>query len=389
MKNILLVFGGMSYEHDISVVTASQIYNKTRAENINLILFYVSRDNEYFVYESKKFILSDFSKKNFSDKSKKFKKVSFVSGENNILFIKSAFGLKEYMRAELAIFACHGGAGENGKLVSIFESVNISCSAGSFDSLSLCMNKFLFKQVMKGLHIPVAAGFKITEDEIESDFEMFLKRAKRLGFPLIIKSNNGGSSIGLFIAENETQFKQKLLQAFEFDKEVLVERLLKNTREFNVALIGTHDDFEVSEIDEPVKNEEILSFTDKYLSGGKGSKSGSKLGGGKVSSMANQSRKFPADISEELRDKIKKYACKIFKQLNLSGVVRIDFLFIEETKKLYVCEVNAIPGSLAYYFFNKNGILVNEVTLKLIEVAEKNRQNFNLINHDFCTEILD
>ena len=161
MKNVLLVFGGKSYEHDISVVTASQVYNKTRIQDVNLVPFYVSRENEYFLYEQKKFDLSDFSKKNFQARLKKFKRVSFVSGEDNVLFVKSAFGLKEYMGIDLAVFACHGGAGENGKLVSVLESVNISCSAGSFDALAVCMNKFLFKQTMKGLHVPVVSGFKI------------------------------------------------------------------------------------------------------------------------------------------------------------------------------------------------------------------------------------
>lgn len=388
MKNVLLVFGGKSYEHDISVVTASQVYNKTRIQDVNLVPFYVSRENEYFLYEQKKFDLSDFSKKNFQARLKKFKRVSFVSGEDNVLFVKSAFGLKEYMRIDLAVFACHGGAGENGKLVSVLESVNISCSAGSFDALAVCMNKFLFKQTMKGLHVPVVSGFKISQNDFETNYKWCFKQSQKLGYPVIIKSNSGGSSIGLFIANSEKEFKEKIELAFEFDREVLVEKLLKNTKEFNIAVLGTSDDFEVSEIDEPVKHEEILSFTDKYLSGGKSGKGQGKLSGTKSGSMASQTRKFPADIDDCLRKKIRKYAASIFKNLNLSGVVRIDFLFVEELNKLYVCEVNAIPGSLSYYFFNKGGILMNEVTLKLIEAAEKNRKNMSLVNSNFCTEIL-
>lgn len=390
MKNILLVFGGKSYEHDISVVTASQIYNKTRIQEINLVLFYISRENEYYLYDQKKFVLSDFSKKNFPLRQKKFKKVSFVSGENNTLFIKSAFGLKEYMNVESAILACHGGAGENGKLVSIFESVNISCSAGSFDALSVCMNKFLFKQTMKGLRVPVVSGFKISDYDFEANIKSYLKQAQKLGFPLIIKSNSGGSSIGLFIANSESEFKDKVMLALEFDREVLVEKLLKNTKEYNIAILGTSESYQISEIDEPVKTEEILSFTDKYLSGGKSGKGQGKLtSGGKSGSMAGQSRKFPADLDLSLKNKIRKYASIIFKSLNLTGVVRIDFLFDNETNKIYVCEVNAIPGSLAYYFFNNGEILMNEVTIKLIESAENNRKNFSLVNSDFCTEILD
>ena len=89
MKNVLLVFGGKSYEHDISVVTASQIFNKTKLEDIKLIPLYLSRNNEFFVYLEKRFNIKDFSIKNFKSRDKKFKKAAFVSGENNKLFIKS------------------------------------------------------------------------------------------------------------------------------------------------------------------------------------------------------------------------------------------------------------------------------------------------------------
>ena len=387
MKNVLLVFGGVSYEHDISVVTASQIYNKTKIQDVNLILFYISRNGEFFIYESKKFYLNDFSKSKFSAKNKKFKQVVIIPGENNIIFAKSMFGLKEYLKVETAIFACHGGDGENGKLVSIFESVGIFSDAGGFDGLSICMNKFLFKQTMKGLNIPTVRGIRITEREFVESLNDVLKNVKKLKFPVIIKSNTGGSSIGVFTAYNESQFIENVKSAFEFDDEVVVERLIENSREFNVAVLGSQEDFQISEIDEPKKIHEILSFNDKYLSGSKG-KGGTK----KVEtsgSMASQEHKFSAYIDENIKTQLKKYAEKIFKNLNLCGVVRIDFLFDKDTQKLYVCEVNAIPGSLAFYFFCKSNLLVNDLTAKLIHVAENNKLKKKFVNPEFTTSILD
>ena len=96
MKNVLLVFGGKSYEHDISVVTASQIYNKCKIDGIKLIPLYLSRNNEFFVYTASIFDLKDFSIKNFKNSIKLFKEVAFVSGETCRLFAKTRFGLKEY-----------------------------------------------------------------------------------------------------------------------------------------------------------------------------------------------------------------------------------------------------------------------------------------------------
>jgi D-alanine-D-alanine ligase-like ATP-grasp enzyme len=97
MKNVLLVFGGMSYEHDISVVTAFQIMKKSRLENVNLVLFYISRENKFFVCNKNNVKISDFSNKNFKGKNKNFKEVCFVSGETKKVFMKTRFGLKEYI----------------------------------------------------------------------------------------------------------------------------------------------------------------------------------------------------------------------------------------------------------------------------------------------------
>ncbi len=386
MKDILLVFGGKSYEHDISVVTASQIFSKTKLKDIKLIPLYVSRENLLYVYSSDKFDLKDFSKSSFSPKNKKFKEVAFVSGEENKLFIKTRIGLKEYLSVEYAVFACHGQVGENGKLISLFELMGIKTSAGNFDSLAVCMNKFLFKQAMKGLRIPTLSGFKIVKSVYENDKDTYASKLRFLHFPVIMKAVSGGSSIGVFVVKSKEEFDEKLKEVFEFDSEVLIEKYLPNSREFNVAVLGTIDDYEVSEIDEPLKEHEVLSFSDKYMSGGEKSV---KIDKSLKNSMASSLRKFPADISHQLKEKIQSYAGKIFEGLNLCGVVRIDFLYDEQNDRLYVCEVNSIPGSLSYYFFPKNRVLVNDLVIKLIDCAERNSNNKSLFNEEFSTSVLD
>ena len=139
-------------------------------------------------------------------------------------------------------------------------------------------------------------------------------------------------------------------------------------------------------MDEPVKTNEVLSFADKYLTSSKikgvkcASKSGSMLSGFKNRNL---------NLSNDLTDEIKRISGKIFNELGLCGVVRIDFLFEEKTGKIYVCEVNAIPGSLAFYFFNENKISTNYLVDKLVKIAEENRLKFNNINKDYLTNILD
>lgn len=379
MKNVLLVFGGVSYEHDISVVTAFQIFKKTRLEDVKLHLLYISRDGRYFLCDEKRIKIEYFSCRKFNNKLRGMREVSFVSGEKGRLFYKTRFGLKEAISVKTAIFACHGGDGENGRLVTIFENAGIACSAGSSDALAVCMDKFLFKKLMQGLHLPVVQGVKISKKDFESDKEFVLRSVERLKYPVIIKINDGGSSIGMFIANNQEELLEGFKNAFEFSHTIIVEKFLGKTREFNLAVLGDSECFEISEIDEPMKKHEILTFADKYLSGnGKGSKKGE---------MGFAGNQVKLDLSEELQARMKEIARKIFLNLGLYGVIRIDFLYDENRQKLYICEVNAIPGSLAYYFFKKNRLLRNDLIKKLIDTAEKNFMK-NAIKSEFMVNIL-
>ena len=380
MKNVLLVFGGASYEHDISVITAIQIYKKTKLKDVKLNLLYISRDEKFYICDEKKVVVDDFSKANFNGNPKKFKEVFFVSGEKQKLFVKTHFGLKEYMQVSVAVFACHGGNGENGKLVSYFDYNGIACSAGSSDALAICMDKFIFKKVAKGLGIPVVQGFRVNKIDYKKNLSDIMKRLKIMKFPVIIKSNSGGSSIGVFVANDIDEFHSKIKEVFELDESAIVEKYIEHTREFNIAVMGDKEKFEISKIDEPIKNDDLLSFSDKYLSGNSKSKKGQK-------SMDNSLRKFPADISEKLSKQISQIARKVFLSLNLQGIVRIDFLYQEKQDKLYICEVNAIPGSLAYYFFKRNYIVTNDLIERLIDIAEKNYRP-KIVNSSLIVDVL-
>jgi len=383
MKNVILVFGGRSYEHDISIVTASQIYLKTRLDGVSLVPLYISKNNRFFVYLNQKFNLKDFAVFDENKHSKYFKEIVFVSGENCKLFSKTLFGLKEYLYANIAIMACHGGDGENGKLVSFFKQFKIYSSASGVEGLAISMNKILFKNFMKAKKLPVVSGFVVNQQKFIEKPEIYKNKFQFLSFPVIIKPLNGGSSIGLFVAKNKDEFRKMLFEAFEFDDDVIVEKFISNAREFNVAVLGDSTDCLVSEVDEPLKISEVLSFEDKYFSS-------SKMKGGAKSdnSMLSQNRKFPAKISEELRKQLRTLAKTVFCELNLTGVVRIDFLFDELNNKVYICEVNAIPGSLSYYFFERGKVLINDFVYKLIEIAEKNSKAKSDIKTEFITKII-
>ncbi len=147
-----------------------------------------------------------------------------------------------------------------------------------------------------------------------------------------------------------------------YGERFIVEAEVTDCIEVNLAIMGTHDDIQVSSSEQPIKSDELLSFEDKYTRGGK--KSG----------MASASRRIPAPISIEAENKLKKLAKKIFTVLNLEGVVRIDFFVNPSTEENFVIEINTIPGSLSFYLWEHEGISFTQLVDKLVAIAEKRQK---------------
>lgn len=362
---IAIVFGGKSVEHDVSVVTAKQIHNICK-QNKDCKLIYVDKDNKLNLYTNNKFEFDDFK----SD-SKTFKPIMIRDG---YVYIKKICGYKKYCKLDCAIMCTHGGDGENGKLCAELECLGVPVSAGSPVALGIAMDKWLTKMFFKANNIPYVKGFCISKDDSKEDIDKRIK--KSFGYPVIVKATSGGSSIGIKTAQNYSQLKTALDVAFEFDNSAVVEQELQNFTEFNCAVLGDKNKIELSPIDEPIKKDEIFSFTDKYLSGNAKQKG----------SMKNSKRTYPK-LEPWLEDKIHNISKQIFSLLNFIGVIRIDFLYTPKDKKLYVNEINAIPGSLATYFFANNKIQQELFVDRLIQISQQNYENNKEMNKNYITKL--
>ncbi len=361
--NIILIFGGNSLEHDISVITAKQIYEIAKIKH-NVKLVYLDKNDKFNLCESQNFNI-----KNFPNNVK----ISPVIIKDKCLYKATMFGLKKIFDVECALMCTHGGNGENGAVVDYLNLCGIPTTAGSGAALSVAMDKWLTKLCLKGLGISTVKGVLVSKFQDRNDIIEIVQN--QLGYPVILKPCTGGSSIGIEIAKNEDELKNAINIAFEFDQKVLIEQALIDYEEYNCAAIGNSKDLIISEIDRPVKKDEILSFKDKYMQ--KNKKGGMKL----------LKRNF--DIDEKLKRKIQTYTTKIYQELGFSGVVRIDFIFDKTKSKLYVNEINSIPGSLAIYLFNKKSInslefidLLIKKSIEEYNVLQKNYKNFstNLLN---------
>ena len=196
------------------------------------------------------------------------------------------------------------------------------------------------------------------------------------GFPVFIKPANLGSSIGVSRADNGQELKDALELAFEYDRRVLVEKGLDKPIELNCSVLGYDDDIAASPIEMPLNHDEFLDFRDKYLGGG-----GSK-------GMASLSRVLPAPIEDDLKKEIQEMSKKIFRMMDCKGVVRIDYMFDRETEKLYITEINTIPGSLAFYLWENDGMPYRELIDRMISCAEKAHADRNRANYAYTSDIL-
>lgn len=364
--NIALVFGGRSVEHDISIITAKQIYGLADNQH-NICLIYVNKQDELNLYTNKQFSLQDFKQAN--------KYLLPVELSNGYVCYKHKLGKISKQKIDAAIFCCHGGDGENGVLASKFLASKIPVSCGSPVALGVCMDKWLTKQFLNGLNITNTPAICVDNSYSLNQVDSLI--TEKFGYPAIIKPRWGGSSIGIKIATNKAELMDGLMVALEYDDNIVIEKALQEFTEYNCAVLGGSWEAVVSQIDEPEKKQAFLTFDDKYKNSGKGGKKGG---------MKTQVRKFPAEIDDKLKEQLQNISLKVFKELGLQGVVRIDYMV--EGGKVYLNEVNAIPGSLGYYFFVDKTFSGSDFINKLAEIAITQYNNSKKINKEYITQLL-
>jgi len=202
--------------------------------------------------------------------------------------------------------------------------------------------------------------------EIENEFP----------FPLIVKPFNLGSSIGIKKALNTAELKEALEYAFLYTDNALVGQVVQNLREINCSVLGDQESHIVSECEEPIGVDAILSYNDKYISGGK------------AKGMSAAKRKLPADISAETRDEVRRIAGAAFQALRCCGVARVDFLMDESSGRIWVNELNTIPGSLSFYLWEPMGLSYGELLDRLVVLALKRERENAAVTYSFDTNIL-
>ena len=350
---VAVIFGGCSVEHDISIITGVQTLNNIDKTKFNVTPIYITKEGKWLTGDKL------FNIKTFVDENNISKNCLEVVLSNNSSLYKLKG--KKYVflnKIDFVYFALHGGAGENGAVQGVIENSKIPYSCSGVLSSAICMNKLMAKNILSKSNVPTTEHICLFKTDFDGKMQKVTEKLeeKSFKFPLIVKPCSLGSSIGINVCKNKTQLKNALSFAFMFDNCVLIENLVENLREFNVAVMGNELDVEISDVEEVFSTKEFLTFESKYLND-----SSNKNG------MENTDRVVQAIINEEIKSQIYKYALTAFKVLNCKGIVRIDFLYNSKTQELFLNELNTIPGSLANYLWKTKNYNFTQVLNKLYE----------------------
>lgn len=385
MKTVIGVFfGGKSVEHEVSIISAMQVIKAIDQKRYEVIPVYIAKDNHFYYSEN----LKDIAWYKDLEKVKKEGTEVYFTHQNDRVFM---YAVKKMFKKELGVMdiifpVVHGLNVEDGTLQGFLEMYNVPYVGCDVSSSAVGMNKILFKKVLEASNIPVIEYETVTQYEFERDSEKVCKKVmEKLGLPIILKPANLGSSIGIEVVKEENEFIEKMEKVFVFTDRILIERCVTNLREINCSVLGNGDQQEVSVLEEPIKADEILSFEDKYMSGN--GKVGSKSP--KSNGMASLSRKIPADLDEKKTQEIYTLAKSVFTILGCEGVSRIDFIIDCDRDKVYVNEINTIPGSLAFYLWEKKGIGFEKLCDHLIELAIRRNERRKKIVYSHQVNILN
>lgn len=393
MKTVIGVFfGGKSVEHEVSIISAMQVIENLDSEKYDIVPVYISKDNKFYTSE----LLTKVEEFRDLEQTKRMSNEVYLTQEDSKLVLNAKKGLfkKALAKIDIAFPVVHGLNVEDGTLEGLLEMYNIPYVGCDVCASAVGMNKIIFKKVLEASKLPVIEYETLNVEEFSEDADKAYEKITRtLSLPIIVKPSNLGSSVGIEVVKEKDEFKEKMQNVFAFCDSVLVERCVTNLREINCSVLGNFVEQEVSVLEEPIKNDEILSYKDKYM--GDGSKSGKlgaksgKLSGTKSSGMASLSRKIPADLTKSQEDEIYSLAKETFKTLNCEGISRIDFIIDGDNNKIYVNEINTIPGSLSFYLWQPKGITFPELLDKAIRYAIKRKERRDKITYSTDVNILN
>ena len=372
--NVGVIFGGRSVENEISVLTAIQTMEAINTEKYDITPIYISKEGRWYTGEA---LRASANYKNMESLYKACTEVYLrpTYGDNNLYKVKkSLFGSDIVTKLDVIIPALHGTNCEDGSFQGTIEMTGIPYASCNVLASANGMDKITMKMIL------AANGIAVIDYAWFSDKEWFDKQdevvervEKQLGYPMIVKPADSGSSVGISSVHNREELVEAIENAVSYSKRIIVEHLVEKLKEINCSVLGNYYECEASVCEAPIRSGEILSYADKYLGGG--AKGGAKGGVKESRGMHSTVREIPANLPEAVTNHIRTTAVETFKALACDGVARIDFMIDEANGNVYVNEINTIPGSLSFYLWEATGVSFTALTERLIEIAFQRKRD--------------
>ena len=394
-------FGGNSVEHEISVITMNQAISSLDPEKYEIVPIYIAKNGVMYTGDD---LLDLYSFRDMDVLLKRCYQVAVVNDGKGVKVMRCPapwIGKRVLNTIDVAFPIVHGTNCEDGTLAGFVTLLGIPFVGPDILASSIGMDKILQKKILRQSGIPVVDFVPFYSVEYIKDEEKILKDIEeKLEYPVIVKPGNLGSSVGIRKAKNKVELEEAIEFAMEFADRIIVEKAVENLKEINCSVIGDLTETQASICEEPFFSDEILSYTDKYI--GDGKSNGGTIGGGKTASpkLGGQkggakggntqfaNKKIPADISKEKTEEIQKMAQDVFKVLGCNGVSRIDFLIDTKTDKVYVNEINTIPGALSYYLWEATGKPFEKELDEIIDIAIKRHRDKEKLTFSYDKNIL-
>lgn len=371
--NVGVIFGGRSVENEISVLTAIQAMEAIDTAKYDITPIYITKQGHWYTGEELR------QSQNYKDMERLLEKCEQVYlrpvyGDNHLYRVrKPLFGSDIVATIDVILPALHGTNCEDGSFQGTIEMTGIPYAGCNVLASANGMDKITMKMILAQSGIPVIDYVWFSDKEWFDREEQTIERVEQqLGYPVIVKPADSGSSVGIKAVHNREELKEATENAISYSKRIIVEHLVEQLKEINCSVLGNYYECEASVCEAPIRSGEILSYEDKYLGGGaKGAKGGVKESRGMHSTV----REIPARLPEQQTEFIRTKAVETFKALACDGVARIDFMIDEKDQQIYVNEINTIPGSLSFYLWEATGVGFDELVERLINIAFERKRD--------------
>jgi len=359
--HVAVLFGGRSGEHEVSLMSARSVLSVLDPAKYEVTQVGITHEGTWLTGTD---VLDKFEHNETHGLIPVL--VSPDPSERGLYITEGISGLKKWSDIDVYIPVLHGTFGEDGTLQGLFELADVAYVGAGVVGSSVGMDKGIFKDVMIANHIPVVDMMVVLRAELKSDMVSVIERAETVGeYPLFTKPANLGSSVGVTKCSNRSDLQEGLMEAAMFDRRILVQKGVKNVREIEVSVLG-NDDPVASVCGEVLPSREFYSYESKYIDGTSG-------------------LLIPAPLPDEISECIREYAVRAYKAIDCAGMARVDFFVEKDTNKIYLNELNSIPGFTKISMYPKlweaSGLQYNKLVDRLIELATERKADRDRTSH--------